>query len=222
MPEIVVFGQRIALSGNWTFWAYPDESGGYSPYPQLEPVSPEGGGTSWENGLYEVHNALCVSPQDAAKSISNTIMSTDDSGSTNNWTKYEYGTTIVRTGTQFGAHNNKIYTDWSPTSVNVGAPPLSPDIVAGLIHSHPLKSSHGDNLEGRYPSEEDIDRLVQLVNDGVYPSTASFYILDAFGVTREFPYSTINNYRNANMSRDQRLNGVALPSGITTANCVQL
>jgi hypothetical protein len=222
---IVVIGpRRSSTTGTSQFWGFGvNESGGYETDPQLYPVDSEGGGGgTWENELAEIHTAQCQTGRDAAKSISSTIMRTDDTGSPNNWQKFEYGATIVKNGDRYAAFNSKVYTDWLPTEVHLGAPPTSSELIAGLIHNHPRKASHFDNLESRYPIEDDIDRMVQLVADGVYPSTSSFFILDPFGDTREFPYSTIQNYRNANMSRPDRLAGNDLPAPILEENCVDL
>src|SRR4051812_7515091 len=106
---IIVTGRRI----NWTFWGYGfDETGGYSMQPQLYPETGEGG-APWEDpSIYETHNALCQTPADAAKSISNTIMSTEATRGANNWTKYEYGALIVKSGDRYGAYNNLVQTDW--------------------------------------------------------------------------------------------------------------
>jgi len=107
VPDIIVTGRRISHR----FWGFGfDETGGYSIHPQLEPET--GSGASWENNLSEIHNAKCATPQDAAKSISNAIIRTADTGSENNWKKFEYGTAIVRDGSRYIAFQHRIQTDW--------------------------------------------------------------------------------------------------------------
>lgn len=217
MADIIVIGRR--LGGGASFWGWGfDQNGGWLDSPQLFPVEEGsgGGGVDWENDLHEIHNALCGTRKDAALSIAETIKATDDTGSPNNWKKYEYGAVIENRGPdRIGAFRDRVHTDWQPGWVNIGAPPNDPDSIEGFVHNHPSDSLHvADKNFVSYPSVDDIDRFSQLVEDGKITTAASIFIVDPYGNTREFVSSSLAYFKD--LSRDAKMDGEGLPTPLTS------
>ena len=106
-----------------------------------------------------------------------------------------------------------IRTDHSPSGVNIPAP--RDGSVAGTIHSHPWNSiDYWQNYVNRYPGGDDwaeADRLV--AEGGANASTLSIYIVDGFGVTREFRYADRAFY--ASLSDSDKIQGAGLPDAVT-------
>jgi C1A family cysteine protease len=104
---------------------------------------------------------------------------------------WEYGAVIVRNSNgTFGAFNDVFYTSYSTEGVNHPAP--RDGSVVGIVHTHPWDSNtdeNGVNHVARYPGERDWAQADKLVAEGgADPSKLSVYIVDPWGVVREFRY----------------------------------
>ena len=88
------------------------------------------------------------------------------------------------------------------------------------MHNHILEDTPAENLEARYPSNEDWDRVHGLVLDGKYPDTVTIYLIDPMGETRAFPYASMAQFRSQSPQEGQQ--GAGLPASLTAGSCTDL
>ncbi|HEX8467230.1 MAG TPA: hypothetical protein VF620_05455 [Allosphingosinicella sp.] len=114
----------------------------------------------------------------------------------NDWSKVEFGTMIVRNSDgSFGALNDMIYSNDLPNKVQINYGTTQP--VQGFWHSHPGTNVSSDlKLIGRYPSIDDWQMLDRIKAGAGATSNPSLWIMDAFGVTREFKYDERDYFKD--------------------------
>lgn len=128
-------------------------------------------------------------------------------------TGYEYGAVVVRNpdGT-FGVHNDLFYTNFSTKGVDHPAPRNGSAV--GTIHTHPeIKNAEEfwDNYANRYPSNADWAQADKLVAEaGADPAKFSVYIVDKWGVIREFSY--LDKAMYLSLQPHDKYNGKGLPA----------
>ncbi|AOH85617.1 hypothetical protein AWL63_18420 [Sphingomonas panacis] len=130
--------------------------------------------------------------------------------------QYEFGALIVdnHDGT-YGASGDVIQTSYSATYSVLSAPSDYAD-VRGVVHNHPWNiHDANDNFQQRYPSDPDWQALDTLVARGAPAASLSMYIVDPWGVTREFRYADKASYQA--MTSSDRALGNSLPG--QTVDC---
>jgi len=183
----------------------------------------------------EVKSADGCSPTDGvAKNVAKRILSTDTQDPQKNpslsrafvsWIGAELGAyvgpngIIPSTNPQTG-QLEYTYVAWDGT-IELAPPPPGAD---GIIHNHPLYEYVGpiDDFDirepdyqklDRYPSANDwdaLDILFERNSNGDPNFDPSLYVIDGFGVMREFSLSERVYFES--LTRDQRLRGIGLPS----------
>jgi len=86
----------------------------------------------------------------------------------------------------FGALNDMIYSNDLPNYIQIQYNTSQP--IQGFWHSHPAAGS-SNHLITRYPSSTDWNSLARIASSvGAVPDP-SLWIMDSFGITREFKLS---------------------------------
>lgn len=86
--------------------------------------------------------------------------------------------------------------------------------IYGFIHNHPFNdSNYNANFLNQYPSDRDWEALDLMAANGADPTHLSVFILDPFGVLREFQYSDKATYQA--MTDTQRYQSQSLPQPTT-------
>jgi hypothetical protein len=178
----------------------------YNPDPSADTGGGSPGGTGMTSGEYK-HSEDDPCADGAAVEIKRKIVIlVEQIGG------YEFGAFISKNGDgSFGALNDKIYTDYRPGDVTMNNPEDA-SAVHGIIHNHVWNTKVDDpnwNAKNRYPSADDWNALDKLVMLGADAFTLSIYVIDAWGVVREFKYEDKNLYES--MSNQQRVAGENLP-----------
>jgi hypothetical protein len=193
------------------FVGYEDSGSGAEPNPTLSPEL-GGGGEQIPYEDYEFEDDQSCD-HGAAKKIGQKIAELVQSVG-----RYEFGTYVSRNiDGSFGAHDNKIHTNFDPGFV--GMPRLNDySSIRGTIHNHTWSSDTANdpnrNFISRYPSGRNWAGLEELVNPSngaspADPNLLSVFITDPWGTTREFRYLDRTIYEQ--MTDSQRVTGENLP-----------
>jgi hypothetical protein len=223
--EIVITGPRLYYNG--------ELGGGGDPGSGGDNTGGGGGGGEGGSGgsggvAVAQHEQDCGTEDGAAVQVAKHVKGTLPAGVSgpvnplttstgNDWTKVEFGAVIVRNPDgSFGALNNMIYS--SDVSGFVVYPNIAGQPVQGLWHSHDRVGDDADKLLlDRYPSSYDWNSLSVVAAQPGAVSDPSLWVMDAFGVTREFKLSERNYFEN--LGDPQKKIGDGLAGKERTQSC---
>lgn len=221
-PEIVITGRK-GYEADWGTGSGGGGGGGGST------GGSGGGGSGGAGGTpAEQHDQDCGSEDGAAVQVADHVKGALPPGVSrpvdpvttstgNNWAKVEFGALIVQNPNgSFGAFNDMIYS--SDKAGYVLVPYNSSQPIQGLWHSHPKAGdSSGLQLVTRYPSSADWYSLSQIAGQPTAVSDPSLWIMDSFGVTREFKLSERSYFES--LDEAKKTAGVGLEGKERAQSC---